>query len=53
MLKLHFIRIGGYFHLLLIEESNVYGQPLQNPGPALEERFLKFVIKVLDKIDFR
>ena len=53
MLVLHLIRKGGYFHLLLIDEINVYGQHLENPGAALEDRFLTFVIQILDKIDTR
>jgi hypothetical protein len=47
------IRNGGYFHLLLLEELDVYGQPLGNPETGLEERFMNFVLTILSKIDSR
>ena len=47
------IRNGGYFHVLLLEELDVYGRPLGNPETGLEERFMSFVVTILNKIDSR
>ena len=44
---------GGYFHMLLIAETQLYGKPLANPGTPLAERFLTFISKILDEIDTR
>ena len=39
--------------MLLIAEADVYGQPLQNPGSSVEERFKTFITQILDEIDTR
>ena len=48
-----FFRAGGYFHKLLIKVSDMYGQPLQNPGVPLSQRFNTFIIEIMDEIDSR
>ena len=48
-----FFRAGGYFHKLLIKVSDMYGQPLQNPGVPLSQIFNTFIIEIMDEIDSR
>ena len=46
-----YFKAGGYFHQLLVKVSDMYGQPLQNPGTSVEERFVSFITVILDHID--
>ena len=44
------IRNGGYFHVLLLEELDVYGRPLGNPETGLEERFMNLWLQFLARL---